>query len=264
MAGFTPLCQQSLPLPLSISLNSLHPPSNQHSYLHLRSPCLPRSSLLPLSLHFKLHAMPSSKHGHHPSLTHAHTISIHSPWPSKPLFPVKYYINTKYGKVWYGYLVVKICNLMFLDIFLDFLKKHPFNLGGPPRLKVQMYTENLWKFAQCVLSFALWLIFFNKNEINWICKSSSKDFWGNFLRDGDGLKKTNTRWTYLNTSGVVTIRSQSQAFSGPFIKAHPKSSLSSKTWMLNTFLSYISLKIQQIVGGIADRRCLLTTPYEWC
>ena len=33
VAGFTPLCQQSLPLPLSISLNSLHPPSsNQHSY----------------------------------------------------------------------------------------------------------------------------------------------------------------------------------------------------------------------------------------
>ena len=66
MAGFTPLCQQPLPLPLSISLDSLHPPSNQHSYsptlLHLRSPCLPRSSSLPLSLHFKLHAMPSSKH----------------------------------------------------------------------------------------------------------------------------------------------------------------------------------------------------------
>ena len=33
VAGFTPLCQQSLPLPLSISLDSLHPPSsNQHSF----------------------------------------------------------------------------------------------------------------------------------------------------------------------------------------------------------------------------------------
>ena len=29
-----------------------------------------------------------SKHAHHPSLTHAHTISLHSPLPSEPLFPL--------------------------------------------------------------------------------------------------------------------------------------------------------------------------------
>ena len=53
--------------------------------LHLHFPCLPRSSSLPISLHFKLQCF--SKHAHHPSKKHARTISLHLPLPSEPLFP---------------------------------------------------------------------------------------------------------------------------------------------------------------------------------
>ena len=56
MAGFTPLQQQFLQLPLSILLDSWHPPPNQHSalLLHLRLPRLLWLSSLPLVLYFKL------------------------------------------------------------------------------------------------------------------------------------------------------------------------------------------------------------------
>ena len=54
--------------------------------LHLCLPYLLWSSLLPLALHFKLQCF-FSKDAHHPSPTHAQTISLHSPLPFEPLFP---------------------------------------------------------------------------------------------------------------------------------------------------------------------------------
>ena len=77
---------QSLLLPFSISLDSWRPFSpNQRSC----SPSPLASStcffgrpgfLLPLTSN-------SSERAHHPSSTHARTISLHSPFPSGPLFP---------------------------------------------------------------------------------------------------------------------------------------------------------------------------------
>ena len=80
VAGFTPLCQQSLPLPFSISFDSLHPPSsNQHSYSPSPLVISMSSSVVLASSFPSLQSpMPSSKHGHHPSLTHARTISLPS------------------------------------------------------------------------------------------------------------------------------------------------------------------------------------------
>ena len=51
-------------------------------FLHLHFPCLPRSSSLPLSLQTR---MLFSKHAYHPSITHAHIISLHLLLPSEPL-----------------------------------------------------------------------------------------------------------------------------------------------------------------------------------
>ena len=49
--------------------------------LHLHLPCLLWSSSLPLA------PMLFSEGAYHPSSTHAHTISLHSPLPSESLFP---------------------------------------------------------------------------------------------------------------------------------------------------------------------------------
>ena len=90
MAGFIPLWQQFLLLPLSILLDSWHPfPRNQHSYSP--SPLASSTSFLVVLAS----SCPSlqipvlfSKHAHHPSSTHVRTISLHSPLPSKlSLFP---------------------------------------------------------------------------------------------------------------------------------------------------------------------------------
>ena len=87
VAGFTPLCQQSLQLPLFISLDSWHPFSpNQHS-------CSPSplasstSSFVVLTSSCPSLQTPTllSKHAHHLSSTHARTISLCSPLPSEPL-----------------------------------------------------------------------------------------------------------------------------------------------------------------------------------
>ena len=78
-----------LQLPLSISLDSWHSPSpNQHT-------CSPSPLVsFTCSLVILTSSCPSlqtptlfSKHAHHPSSTHALTISLHSPLPSEPLFP---------------------------------------------------------------------------------------------------------------------------------------------------------------------------------
>ena len=89
VARFTPAAILSLKLPLSISLNSWRSFSpNQRS-------CSPSplasstSSLVVLASSFPSLQTPTlfSERAHHPSSTHALTISIHSPLPSEPLFP---------------------------------------------------------------------------------------------------------------------------------------------------------------------------------
>ena len=82
VARFTPLWQQSLQLPLSISLDSWHPFSpNQHS-------CSPSrlvsstSSLVVLASSCPSLQTPMlfSKHAHHPSSTHACTVNPFTIW----------------------------------------------------------------------------------------------------------------------------------------------------------------------------------------
>ena len=56
--------------------------------LHLCLPCLLWSSSLPLALLFTSNSNAFlTSVAHHPSSTHAHTISLHSPLLSEPLFP---------------------------------------------------------------------------------------------------------------------------------------------------------------------------------
>ena len=88
-ATFSTEAYSAFQLPLSISLDSRHPPSpNQHPC----SPSLLASSMS--SLVILASSCPSlqtpmlfSKHAHHPSSTHARTISLHLSLPSEPLFP---------------------------------------------------------------------------------------------------------------------------------------------------------------------------------
>ena len=89
VARFTPLWQQSLQLPLSISLDSMHPLSSKQHSCSPSPLAFSMSSSVALASSFPSLQTPMlfSKHAHHPSLTHARTISLNLLLPSEPLFP---------------------------------------------------------------------------------------------------------------------------------------------------------------------------------